>query len=46
MSKVHGHKSYSRTFCGKDAAHIPMTHDPTRVTCKNCIKAATKPKGG
>lgn len=37
--KVHLHRSYRSAWCGRDAAHIPMTYDRKDVTCATCLKA-------
>jgi peptidoglycan hydrolase CwlO-like protein len=36
---VHIHKDYNTSFCGQDAAHIPMTYIAAEATCKECTEA-------
>jgi hypothetical protein len=36
---THLHRDYGTSFCGKDASHIPMTHDEAKADCKACKKA-------
>lgn len=39
---THLHRDYDTAFCGLDAAHIPMTHDPAEADCKPCLSAHGK----
>lgn len=41
-AKVHLHRDLSTTFCGKDAAHIPMTYAVGDTTCKKCLSTLEK----
>lgn len=38
MTKIHMHKDYHTTFCGKDASHIAMTRSLDETTCMTCKK--------
>lgn len=40
--KRHLHRDYSHSFCGKDASHILMTHDPAETDCAPCKAAHAK----
>lgn len=40
--KVHLHRDYHTSECGKDASHIPMTYDEAAATCAACAKGKVK----